>query len=111
MQSVIAQCNECYFIYRCVNELFFGGSIFLPGYSIIYITHIIGKRAAIYCFKTATCISQPHWVLISSPEDYMFSSAAFYEKGKDEFNFSDTFYECILIAVVCEHPPRGEMHQ
>jgi len=34
---------------------------------------------------------QPHWALCSSPEDYMFSSAAFYEKGKDEFNLVTHF--------------------
>jgi putative transposase len=28
-----------------------------------------------------------HWNLATRPEDYIFSSASFYEKGKDEFGF------------------------
>jgi putative transposase len=38
---------------------------------------------------------QPHWLLCNKPEEYRFSSAAFYEKGKDEFgiltHFMDVF--------------------
>jgi putative transposase len=30
---------------------------------------------------------QPHWKLADHPEDYKFSSAAFYETGKSDFDF------------------------
>ena len=30
---------------------------------------------------------QPHWQLAESPQDYKYSSARFYEEGKDEFGF------------------------
>ncbi len=30
---------------------------------------------------------QPHWQLASLPENYKYSSASFYESGKDEFGF------------------------
>ena len=30
---------------------------------------------------------QPHWQLAEQPEDYKYSSASFYEEGKDEFGF------------------------
>ena len=38
---------------------------------------------------------QPHWQLCDDPIKYKFSSAKFYETGKDEFNILTHYMDCL----------------